>query len=148
MMERWQAWIAAFDEAVETDQWDRLEQFLAPQVTYTVAGLPFACRIEGRENVISGFRKSIANFDRHFDQRQWFAVGLRHFEPGTITARAMGIYRLADKPLLHFSARSMWQFSDGRITAMNDWYDAAETDVQNALGWIAEHAPELDASYA
>lgn len=148
MMERWQAWIDAFDEAVETDGWDRLEPFLAPNVIYTVTGVPFACRLEGRDAVISGFRKSIANFDHHFDERQWFPVGLRHFEPGTITARAMGIYRLADKPLLHFSAHSLWQFSGDQITAMNDWYDLAEADVKNALGWIAEHAPGLDASYA
>ncbi|MEL6530169.1 MAG: nuclear transport factor 2 family protein [Pseudomonadota bacterium] len=147
MMERWQAWIAAFDKAVETDDWQELDQFLTPDVTYTVSGVPFACSLAGRAAVLGGFRKSIANFDRHFDQRWWFGVGVRVFDPGTVTARAMGVYRLGDKPLLHFSARSMWRFEGDRIVAMNDWYDLAESDVQNALAWLGEHAPDLDASY-
>ncbi len=147
-MDRWQAWIAAFDKAVETDDWDGLSSFLAPDVTYTVSGVPFACSLAGRDAVLGGFRKSITNFDRHFDQRWWFGVGVRAFDPDTITGRAMGVYRLGDKPLLHFSAKSKWRFVGDQIVAMDDWYDLAELDVQNALAWLGEHTPHLDASYA
>ena len=60
----------------------------------------------------------------------------------------MGVYRMAEKPLLSFSAKSLWRFRDDRIVQMNDLYDLAEADVQAALAWLAEHAPNLDASYA
>ncbi|MEM6584910.1 MAG: nuclear transport factor 2 family protein [Pseudomonadota bacterium] len=148
MLERWREWIAAFDEAAKTGDWEGLADFLDPEVTYSVSGVPFACSLRGRDTVLSGFAKSIANFDHHFDQRQWFGVGLREFAPDTITGRAMGVYRMAEKPLLSFSAKSLWRFRDDRIVQMNDLYDLAEADVQAALAWLAEHAPSLDASYA
>jgi ketosteroid isomerase-like protein len=148
MIDTWRKWIAAFDTAVRSDDWDALRPLLADDVTYTVSGVPFACHLTGVETVLAGFRKSIAGFDNHFDQRWWFGVGVREFAPDVVQARAMGVYRLGDKPLLHFSAPSIWRFRDGRIAMMQDCYDLAEADVQAALGWLADYAPDLDASYA
>ncbi len=147
MLARWHAWIDAFDAAVLSDDWDGLRPFLADDVTYTVSGAPFACHLVTASDVLAGFRKSIAGFDRQFDQRWWFGVGVREFAPDVVTARAMGVYRLGDKPLLHFSASSLWRFADGRIAAMQDCYDVAEADVQAAMAWLAEHAPHCDARY-
>ena len=148
MRERWREWIAAFDQTVETDDWSALKPFLDPDVTYAVSGVPFACSLSGRDAVLGGFAKSIANFDRRFDQRQWFGVGVREFAPDTITGRAMGLYRMEGKPLLHFSAKNLWRFRGDRIIQMNDCHDLAEADVQAALTWLGEHAPDLDASYS
>jgi hypothetical protein len=148
MIEQWRAWISTFDKAVESDDWDGLRPLLDPDVTYTVSGVPFACHLAGVDAVLAGFQKSIAGFDRHFDRRWWFGVGVREFAPDVVTARAMGVYQLDDKPLLHFSAPSIWRFKDGKVAAMQDCYDLAEGDVQVALAWLGQHAPELDASYA
>jgi ketosteroid isomerase-like protein len=147
MIELWKQWTLAFNAATESDDWDSLRPLLDDNVTYTVSGTPFACHLVGVDNVLAGFKKSITNFDRHFDQRWWFGVGVREITPDTITARAMGVYRLADKPLLHFSAPSLWRFADGKVAVMHDQYDLVECDVQAALLWLAEHAPTLDASY-
>ncbi|MEM7690127.1 MAG: hypothetical protein AAF291_13995 [Pseudomonadota bacterium] len=147
MIERWNDWIAAFDTAAQTADWEPLKEFLDPDVTYSVAGVQFACSLSGQADVLAGFAKSIRNFDRHFDERAWYGVGVREFEPGTITARAMGVYRMGDKPLLHFSAKGLWQFKGDRIVAMHDRYDVAELDVQNALNWLSQHAPTLDPTY-
>ncbi|MBD2842396.1 nuclear transport factor 2 family protein [Erythrobacter rubeus] len=147
MIENWRKWIAAFDKAVGADDWDALRPLMSENVTYTVSGVPFACHLIGINAVLAGFRKSIANFDKHFDQRWWFGVGVREFAPNVVCARAMGVYRLGDLPLLHFSAPSTWRFEDGKVAAMQDCYDVAEGDVQDALAWLGEHAPELDASY-
>ena len=148
MIENWKAWITTFDEAVESSQWESLRPLMLDEVTYTVSGVPFSCHLTGADAVLSGFERSITNFDRHFDQRQWFGVGVREFSPHVITARSMGVYRLGDKPLLHFSAKSFWRFKDGKIAAMQDCYDLAEGDVQDALAWLAEHGPDLDPRYA
>lgn len=117
MIELWQNWISAFDLAVDSDDWSPLRPLLDDDVTYTVSGAPFACHLVGAEAVIAGFRKSISNFDRQFDQRWWFGVGVREFAPDVVSARAMGVYRLADKPLLHFSAHSDWRFREGKVIA-------------------------------
>ena len=148
MLERWREWISAFDATVESNEWERLSDFLDPDVTYTVSGVPFACSLSGSHAVLKGFAKSIENFDRRFDKREWYGVGIREFTPDTVTGRAMGIYRLGGKPPLHFSAKSLWRFKGDRLVAMNDMYDLAEADVQAALTWLAKYAPDLDASYA
>ncbi len=148
MLQNWKNWIAAFDAAVEQDDWASLRPFLDEDVTYTVSGVPFACDLAGVDAVLAGFRKSITNFDRHFDKRMWFGVGVRQYAPDVVTGRAMGVYRMGDLPLLHFSAASIWRFKDGKISMMQDCYDLAEADVQAALAWLGEHAPELDASYS
>jgi hypothetical protein len=147
MIEAWRNWITAFDLAAESDNWDSLCPLLQDDVTYTVSGVPFACHLVGCDAVLAGFKRSITNFDRHFDRRWWFGVGVREFAPDVVTARAMGVYQLGDKPLLHFSAPSIWRFRDGKVAMMQDCYDLAEADVQNALVWLGEHAPDLDASY-
>lgn len=148
MLEIWKNWIATFDTVVETDNWDPLHSLLSEDVTYTVSGVPFACHLQGADAVIAGFQKSIGNFDRHFDERMWFGVGVREYSPDVVTGRAMGVYRLRDLPPLHFSAPSIWRFSEGKVSMMQDCYDLAEADVQAALAWLGEHAPELDASYS
>ncbi|MCU0948692.1 MAG: nuclear transport factor 2 family protein [Porphyrobacter sp.] len=148
MIDTWRRWIAAFDHAAQTDDWGALAPLIAEEATYTVSGAPFACHLAGRDAILAGFRRSIGHFDRHFDQRWWFGVGVRDFGPDVVRARAMGVYQLGDRPLLHFSAPSLWRFRDGQIAAMQDCYDLGEADVQAALGWLAEHAPDLDASYA
>lgn len=147
MIEIWRQWTAAFDRTVDSDDWNSLRPFLADDVTYTVSGVPFGCHLVGANAVLAGYAKSIGNFDRHFDRRWWFGVGVREFAPNIVTARAMGVYLLGDKPLLHFSAASLWRFRDGKIAMMQDCYDLAEADVQTALAWLAEHAPTLDPSY-
>lgn len=148
MLENWRNWIVAFDAAVERDDWESLRPFLTEDVTYTVSGAPFACHLVGADAVLAGFQKSITNFDRHFDERMWFGVGVREFAPDVVTGRAMGVYRLGNLPPLHFSAPSVWRFRDARIAMMQDCYDLAEADVQAALVWLGEHAPDLDASYS
>jgi ketosteroid isomerase-like protein len=147
MVEHWRNWISAFDKAVDSDDWDSLRPLLADDASYTVSGAPFACHLAGADAVLAGFRRSIANFDRQFDQRWWFGVGVREFAPDVVSARAMGVYRLGDKPLLHFSAHSQWRFRDGQVAAMQDCYDVCEADAQAALAWLAQYAPHADASY-
>lgn len=147
MLERWRQWIAAFDASCEDDEWERLAGFLDEEVRYQVSGLPFACTLEGREAVIAGFARSVRGFDRHFDERQWHGIGARFFAPGTITARATGVYRKAGLPLLCFAAHARWDFRDEKIVSMADIYDPEELDLQAALGWLADHGEAMDPAY-
>jgi hypothetical protein len=148
MLEIWQWWVAAFDQSVEDDQWDRLSPFLTDDVIYSVSGVPYACELRGRDAVIAGFAKSIRGFDRHFDERHWYGVGIKLCEPNLITGRAMGRYVMKDKPELYFSASSLWLFRGQQLSMMSDIYDTSEVDVMRAFQWLEQYGDGLDPSYA
>jgi hypothetical protein len=148
MIDQWRAWIAAFDASVADDKWDRLTPFLTEDVVYAVTGAPFACDLRGRDAVIAGFAKSIRNFDHKFDERRWYGVGLRVWEPNAVTGRATGWYRIGDRPPLTFSAQSLWLFRGNQISLMTDVYDTSEADVQATLGALMALGDGFDASYA
>ncbi len=147
MMTVWQAWVAAFDASAEDGDWQRLVPFLTEDVVYVVAGVPFGCELRGRDAVLAGFARSIANFDARFDERRWQGVGVREFAPGAITGRAQGWYRLGELPPLTFSAQSQWFFRGDRICLMTDIYDVSEVDAQAAFGWLAAHGAGMDPRY-
>ncbi|OYQ33225.1 hypothetical protein CHU93_03045 [Sandarakinorhabdus cyanobacteriorum] len=147
MLEQFQAWVTAFDACVADDDWQRLVPMLADDVAYLVTGVPFGCDLRGRDAVLAGFARSIANFDRQFDERQWFGVGWRAAGP-CLAGRAMGVYRRAGAPVLSFSAREQLHLrDDGRIGLIVDVYDLAELDNQLAMAWLASHGAGLDPSY-
>lgn len=147
MITRWREWIAAFDRACDDDDWDRLVPFLTDDVIYAVTGAPFACEIRGRDEVIAGFAQSIRNFDRRFDERRWYGVGIRSFEPNAITGRATGWYRLGDAEPITFSAQSLWLFRGDRLSVMTDVYDTQEHDVLLTLERLAELGLDADPTY-
>ncbi|MBB4285069.1 nuclear transport factor 2 family protein [Roseospira goensis] len=148
MLDTWHRWIAAFNQACEADAWSALDPFLTDDVVYIVAGVPFACELRGRKAVIAGFQRSVRGFDQHFERRTWTGVGVRLWEPGTVTARALGRYTRAGAPDLTFAAHGTWVFRHDRIAMMLDLYDPAEADIQAAMAWLGEHGADLDPSYA
>jgi SnoaL-like domain len=148
MLDRWNTWISAFNQSCTDDDWARLEPYLADDVIYVVAGAPFACEIRGRDEVIAGFAKSIRNFDRHFDERRWYGVGIRVQEPNCVTGRSMGWYRLGNHAPITFSAISQWVFRGDHISVMTDVYDTQEADVVATMTRLAELGLDLDPSYA
>jgi predicted ester cyclase len=147
MIKRWNAWIAAFDECVADDQWDRLKAFLTDDVVYAVTGIPMACEIRGRDAVIAGFARSIRNFDHKLGGREWYGVGIRFHAPNAITAQAMVVYRPAGMPVISFAAHGFWMFRGGQICMMTDVYDAEEIDAQVALALLEQSGGALDPSY-
>ena len=147
ILEIWRDWIRAFDQAFETGDWHTARSFLAEDVVYIVAGAPFACELRGRDAVISGFQKSLSNFDKKFDERRWEAVDVRVWDDHAITAFAKGDYGLNGKPPITFSAKSHWFFRGDEISVMTDVYDLSQVNVQETLQWLATHGGDMDASY-
>ena len=134
IIDRWREWIGVFDRACEDDDWSRLAPFLTDDVVYAVIGAPFACELRGRDAVIAGFARSIRNFDRKFDERRWFGVGIRNrWEPNAVTGRAMGWYRIGDEAPITFSAKGLWLFRGDRLSVIVDVYDTTEHDVIRTL---------------
>jgi hypothetical protein len=147
LIDRWREWITAFDQCTADNHWQRLEPYLAVDVVYGVQGVPYACEVRGRQAVIAAFSKSINGFDRKFDERRWMGVGIKVWEPGAITGRATGWYRLGEHAPMTFSAQSAWIFKGDQLSLMTDIYDSSEADVQLALGMLAQLGSAFNPSY-
>ena len=63
--QRFGAYAADFEKTYKDDDWSRLEKYFSEDAVYTVDGAAaFSCRIEGRDAILAGMRRSITNFDR------------------------------------------------------------------------------------
>lgn len=144
---RWQAWIAAFDAAVASDDWSSLADFLTEDVVYRVSGSPFDCHLRGREAVIAGFARSVRGFDRRLQQRDWSPIGIRVYPSGYVTCRIRSAYRLDATQSIAFEATGHWGFRGDRIDLMLDFYDVGQRDVQIALGALAALEGHVDPRY-
>jgi ketosteroid isomerase-like protein len=147
MLEFWKTWITAFDAAAASDDWSALGRFLTEDAVYTVAGVPYACEIRGRDAVIAAFQKSLRGFDRKFDRRFYEAVGIKVWGETAITARAKVRYTLAGAPDVSFSARGAWFFRGGLISVMTDIYDSSEVDLVETLAWLQHYGAGFDPTY-
>lgn len=147
MLDLWRGWITNFDNAVVTDDWEFAEEFLAEDVVYVVAGAPFGCELRGRENVVAGFKRSLTNFDRKFDERRWEAVNINLWNHQAITCLAKGDYLMEGKPPITFAAHGQWFFRDQKICLMTDLYDLNEVNTIETLGWLDKYGDDLDPNY-
>jgi len=145
---RWQAWIAAFDDAVARDDWSGLAEFLSEDVVYRVSGSPFDCHLRGRDAVIAGFARSVRGFDHRMQRRDWSPIGIRVYASGYLTCRIRSAYQLDDTQGISFEATGHWGFRSGRIDLMLDFYDDSQRDVQLALGALAALQGHVDPRYA
>ncbi len=143
----WSHWIAAFDQSVIDDQWDRLADYLSEDVVYRVTGAPFDCQLRGRDAVIAGFARSVRNFDRRFAQREWSPIGIRIDSSGYVRCHIHSAYHLADGQAIAFEATGHWGFRDGRIDLMLDFYDSGHYDVQQALAALQQMGDAFDPRY-
>ncbi len=148
MLEQWHRWIEAFDETCKDNRWERLAPFVTEDVIYVVCGSPFAAELRGRDAVLSGFERSVRNFDQKFDRRSWTAVNVRVHEPNLITATVDGGYAAEGLPELRFGVFGQWMFRGGSISMMIDHYDLTCADMVRAMEWLGVHGAGLDPSYA
>lgn len=144
----WQSWIAAFDAAVDSDEWSKLGRFITEDVVYRVSGAPFDCHIRGREAVVAAFARSVRGFDHRFQRRDWSPIGIKIYESGYVQCRIHSAYQLDDANRISFEATGHWGFRDGKIDLMLDFYEAQQYDVQMALGALADLGDQFDPRYA
>lgn len=143
-------WFADFERCVADDDWSRLLPYLAEGVEYRVHGVPFGGVVQGAAAVLAGFKKSFDGFDRRMDHREHWVVGTQLRDDGSLHFRTWTRYTKAGLPPLAFPARAEFQFADGRIASMQDFYELELAETQAAMVWFGQHAEALglDPSYA
>ena len=140
---------AAFEQTYIDDDWSRLTEYFSENAIYEVRGGPLACKISGREAILSGLKKSIDGFDRRFSDRQLALTdGPNTFDKDDGHEISIGwdvTYQYGDAPKLVLPGRSVFTISDGMITAMRDEYD--DSEMEAVIAWMLEHGEGLDGAY-
>ena len=144
-LESFMAYAAAFEETFVDDDWSRLTQYFADDAVYEVIGGAMACRIEGRDAILAGLKKSIDGFDRRLDGRVVEITSPPEVTEDSVAASWKGTYSKKGAPDYVLEGHSRARYRDGVIIELADSY-APEVDAL-AGAWIAQYAPELDPTY-
>lgn len=144
LLDRFFAYAQDFEKTYADDDWSRLETYFAPDAVYLVEKVSFACRVEGRDAVLAGMRRSVDGFDRKCKRDLGFN-GKPYVEGDRVVLPWKGTYTHGDAPPLAISAIQTADYRDGLIVKLTDLYDddvAARYDA-----WLAEHGHGLDPGY-
>ena len=135
----------AFEAALDKNNWDPVSGALSEGVTYTVEGVPFACRIQGRDAVVEAFKRSTQNFDATMDFRQLEVLNITRLAPEQVRVDLLSGYGRASVGSMTVPVTIEVETSEGKIRSLRDRYDPELTGP--ALSWLAANIQDADPSY-
>ena len=135
ILERYQAYAAAFEESYVDDDWSRIEPYFTENAVYE--GDPDA---NGRDAVLAKLKGGVDAFDRKMDSRE------PDFQTPTVDGDTLIMkwtvtYTKAGKPDLVISGVETAVFEGDRIARLRDDFDPEAT--QRMGEWMAEHGASL-----
>ncbi|MGH7859745.1 MAG: nuclear transport factor 2 family protein [Candidatus Binatia bacterium] len=145
LTERFVEYAMEFEKTYVDDDWARLEGFFSPEATYEVRNAPFACRLEGRDAIFRGIRKSLDGFDRRFATRNIEVTEPPKEEGSKVTLGWRGTYTKEGVPAVTIRGRSEARYAGDRIVALSDTYEDGNT--AEVTAWMEKHGAGLDPSY-
>ena len=123
--------------------------YFRDNAVYEVVGGPFACKIEGKEAILRGLKKSVDGLDRRFDKRSIDVLSGPDTEPlatgDQVTLSWLANYQLAGAPDISFPGKSTVIVIDGQISHLRD--DYKEEDLVPFGSWAMEYGADFDGSY-
>ena len=131
---------AAFESAVEDDDWPRLAEFLAENVTYLNVGGPDP-RIEGRDAVIGFLKEDVSNNDKRFDTRTLVALTRPEAEGDRLSRLWRCTYTLEGAPDLVFEGEARYRFENNLITEIEE--ELTRESNKNLEEWMQEYGQRL-----
>jgi hypothetical protein len=135
ILERYQAYAAAFEESYVDDDWSRIEPYFTENAVYE--GDPDA---NGRDAVLAKLKGGVDAFDRNMDSR------VPDFQTPTVDGDTLVMkwtvtYTKAGKPDLVISGVETAVFEGDRIARLRDDFDPEATKRMGE--WMAEHGTSL-----
>ena len=144
-IETYMDYFRAFENAMETGNWESVNEWLHDDLSYTVDGVPFACHVEGKAPVLAAFQKSTSGFDATMDLRQLEIVSMLRTGESTIRIELVSGYGRESVGTMTAPVSMEAEVKDGKIYRLHDFYDPVLTS--HALAWLATHMPDADPSY-
>jgi hypothetical protein len=146
LLQRFAAYAAAFEETYTDDNWNRLDEFLAPDLTYRVLGSPgFDSTVHGREAVYRSIRGFLDAFDRRCVRRVGIGDAPPLVENDTVVVSGFAGYRRGESDELILNMLLMAEFENDRIAVLSDVYLASTAHRMNA--WMERWGKDLIPAY-
>ena len=134
-----------FEKTFLDDDWARLARYFEPDAVYEVRNVPFGCRIEGRDAIFHGIKRSLDGFDRRFAERRPEITDPPAESGDTVSVGWMVTYVKPGAPPFQLRGRSTARYRGERIAHLIDEYpDGMGLE---AASWVSAHAPGFDAAY-
>lgn len=139
---RFAAYAAAFEQAVETDDWSLVEPFFTEDAVYEVPlGPPLGGRFEGRAAILRYFKRVLDGFDRRFASRELALLEGPREEADSVWIRGSATYRAAGVPDFVLELEETAHFEGDRIRRLADRYEPAMEKAIDA--YVAAHGLKL-----
>ena len=142
---RFMEYAQAFEQTFDDEDWSRLTKYFAPDAVYEVRNVPFACRIEGREAIFRGIKKSLDTFDRQLPKREIEVTEPPVEDGDTLTVGMAVTYKKPGAPPFVLRGRVFARYRDGVIVEMRDEYADGIHDA--FVTWAREHGQGLSGAY-
>ncbi len=136
IIDRFEAFAADFEFAVEDDDWTRLEKHLLEDATYLNVESPDP-KNAGRASVIAYLQTDVSTVDRRFDHRDLIALTPPVAVGNRLTRRWRCTYRLAGAPDLVAEGEARYLFEGDLIKEIEEEPTAAS--VQQFGEWMEQY---------
>ncbi|MCG8589563.1 MAG: nuclear transport factor 2 family protein [Proteobacteria bacterium] len=136
ILDRYRAYVAAFEETYVDDDWSRIAPFFTEDAVYETQ-----TPAKGRQAVLAALKHSVDTFDRRMDER------LPDFADPTLEGNAVTLkwrvtYTKAGLPDVVFSGSETAEFEGDQIARLTANVDP---EAQSALQqWLAAHGAALE----
>lgn len=124
LVQRFEAYAAAFEETFADDDWSRLEPYFTEDAVYDIQGEdPFQARVEGRAEVLSHLKESLNGFDRLFDKRELELRSGPRADGDTVEILWKATYGKNGCPDLTIQGSERASYQGDRIVLLKDTFD-------------------------
>lgn len=131
---------ADFEEAVEDDDWLRLEKYFAGDATYLNLGGPEP-KCVGRDTILGFFKEDVTNTDRKYDTRKLTALSPPLTDGECLSRKWRCEYTLKGTPDLTLEGESRYLFENDLIKTLE--VELTENSIQTLKEWMHENGDKL-----
>lgn len=135
-----ESFAAAFEAALEDDDWSRLEKYLAEDATYVNVGGPDP-KSEGREAIIAYLKEDVSNTDRRFDSRTLVALTPPEAEGNRLSRHWRCTYTLSGAPDLLVEGEARYLFEGDLIKEIEEEITARSAQILE--DWMQKYGNKL-----
>ena len=141
-IQRFAAYAAAFEKAVESDDWSEVESYFAADAVYEI-GLPMlgAERCEGRQAIIAWFKDVLDRFDRRFDTRTLDLLEGPREDGNEVWIKGTATYTATGVPNLALTLAETIRFDGDEIIHLEDHYEPEM--VEEIVRYALEHGAKV-----
>jgi len=145
ILQQFMAYAGDFERTLVDDDWTRLARYFAPDAVYEVKASSFGCKLEGRQAIFAGMKKSLDGFDRKFSGRDIEVTSGPEIHGDELQMDWKVTYKKEGLVPFVLRGRSTARYRDAEIVRLTDAYDPS-VEAEFAA-WTNASGIDLDGSY-